>query len=162
MASLGGSKARPDSVNNRVLIGQFTTNGLFCYKLNIQIGTPLGVTESYVADSAVGSEILMPLLQNCWNPLTLNVKETTIPSSPFAVYPNPANTTITIDFNSSKENNIGYKIYDITGKVLMDKEPVVISGRYIEHVNLSSLPSGLYFVELLQNGKTFHKKIVKN
>src|SRR5687767_2568245 len=49
-AALGGSKG-PDTVDNRVLIGQFTTKGIFSFKLNIQIGTPSGGVENYVAEN---------------------------------------------------------------------------------------------------------------
>lgn len=51
----------PDS-SNKVLIGQFTTNGLFSFKLNIQIGTPAGTSENYVASDPTGEEIIMPSL----------------------------------------------------------------------------------------------------
>lgn len=56
IASLNGSVGGFPSTN-RVLIGQFTTNGLFHYELNIQIGTPTGGTEKYVAQNPTGAEI---------------------------------------------------------------------------------------------------------
>lgn len=48
--------------NNRVLIGQFTTEGIFSFQLNVQIGTPLGGTEQYVAMNPVSSEKLLSSL----------------------------------------------------------------------------------------------------
>ncbi len=57
-ASLSGSVG-PDA-NNRVLIAQITTDGVFHYELNIQIGTPSGGTQQYVALNPVGSEISIP------------------------------------------------------------------------------------------------------
>lgn len=57
-ASLYGSIG-PDSLhNNQVLIGQFTTNGVFSFEFNIQLGTPFGGVENYVARNPTGSEIL--------------------------------------------------------------------------------------------------------
>ena len=47
---------------NRVLIAQMTTNGIFHYELNIQIGTPTGGTQRYVAQNPTGSEISIPSL----------------------------------------------------------------------------------------------------
>ncbi len=42
---------------NRVLIGQFTTDGIFRFELNIQIGTPTpGVSEKYVSSNPTGTE----------------------------------------------------------------------------------------------------------
>jgi hypothetical protein len=61
-AVLGGATGPIPSVN-KILIGQFTTNGTFSFKLNIQIGTPTpGVSQNYVAENATGSEILFPAL----------------------------------------------------------------------------------------------------
>ncbi len=45
---------------NRVLIAQLTTNGELSFKLNIQIGTPDGKVENYVAENSVVNEILFP------------------------------------------------------------------------------------------------------
>ncbi|MEP7264783.1 MAG: Ig-like domain-containing protein [Bacteroidota bacterium] len=59
-ASLNGSFG--PLANNKVLIAQITTDGVFHYELNIQIGTPLGGTENYVASAPVGTEISIPSL----------------------------------------------------------------------------------------------------
>ncbi|MBK9800949.1 MAG: hypothetical protein IPP56_14900 [Bacteroidetes bacterium] len=57
-ASLYGSIG-PDSLhNNQVLIGQFTTDGVFSFEFNIQLGTPFGGVENYVARNPNGTEIL--------------------------------------------------------------------------------------------------------
>ncbi len=45
-----------DPQTNRVLIGQFTTEGVFSFELNIQLGTPTGGTEQYVAKNPIGNE----------------------------------------------------------------------------------------------------------
>ena len=42
---------------NRILIAQITTDGVFSFELNLQIGTPDGGTENYVARKPVGNEI---------------------------------------------------------------------------------------------------------
>jgi chitodextrinase len=48
---------------NRILIGQFTTNGVFTFELNIQIGTPTpGVSEKYVASNPLTGEFTIPSL----------------------------------------------------------------------------------------------------
>lgn len=60
-ASMNGSVG-PDSVDNKVLIAQITTNGVFTFKLNIQIGTPYHGVEQYVAENPKGEEILLPSL----------------------------------------------------------------------------------------------------
>jgi hypothetical protein len=59
-ASLGGAVG--PSPANRILIAQITTEGIFSFELNIQIGTPEGGVENYVARNATGNEILSPEL----------------------------------------------------------------------------------------------------
>lgn len=56
LASLGGVKG-PLADSNRVLIAQLTTNGTLSFEINIQLGTPSGETEQYVAKNPEGSEI---------------------------------------------------------------------------------------------------------
>lgn len=59
-AVLGGSVG-PIPSTNKILIGQFTTDGAFSFKINVQIGTPTpGVSQNFVAENATGNEILFP------------------------------------------------------------------------------------------------------
>lgn len=59
-ASFGGAIGPPP--HNKVLIAQLTTNGELSFELNIQIGTPTGGVENYVARNPVEKEILFPEL----------------------------------------------------------------------------------------------------
>jgi hypothetical protein len=79
-ASLNGSTG-PVAADNRVLIAQITTNGCFSFKLNIQIGTPSGGVQSYVANSPVGSEIVLPSLTYTTTPAAPSVSISAAPSS---------------------------------------------------------------------------------
>lgn len=60
IAALGGATGL--DTTNIVLIGQFTTNGVLQYQLNVQIGTPTGGTENYVASNPTGSEVTRSFL----------------------------------------------------------------------------------------------------
>ena len=62
ISSLSHSKGAD---SNKVFLGQFTTDGQFCYNLNIQITSPAGVAQKYVASNAQAGEILMPSLSGC-------------------------------------------------------------------------------------------------
>ena len=59
-ACMGGA-AGPNA-ENKVLIGQFTTDGDFSFALNIQIGTPAGTVENYVAEKPMEAEIRLPCM----------------------------------------------------------------------------------------------------
>jgi len=51
------------TAENRLLLGQFTTDGIFSFELNIQIGTPVPqVSQNYVTSNPVLNEITIPSL----------------------------------------------------------------------------------------------------
>ncbi len=70
IASLGGSTG--PNLENIVLIGQFTTEGIFSFKLNVQIGTPSGETEKYVAENPSADEKHISSLVGYFNPNAAN------------------------------------------------------------------------------------------
>ncbi len=52
------------TAENRVLLGQFTTDGVFSFEFNIQIGTPTpGVSQKYVVSSPINGEKTIPSLK---------------------------------------------------------------------------------------------------
>ncbi len=164
-ASLNGSKGF-DTVANKVLIGQFTTDGIFSFKLNIQIGTPTGGVENYVADSAVGNEIVLSCLT--YVSLVDTVIDTTgvgiindLVSSAFSVYPNPTNEFVTVTYNHSKSSAY-YTLLDISGKVLAYKKLDGAAIKNSELIDLSMLANGIYIMQLSADGITTNKKIIKN
>ena len=59
-ACLNGAVGLDSAGSNRLLIGQFTTDGDFSFELNIQIGTPYGGVENYVARNPLNNEIVLP------------------------------------------------------------------------------------------------------
>jgi hypothetical protein len=60
VAALGGAVG-PTAANS-VLIGQFTTTGVFHFELNCQIGGPGGSVQNFVASNPVLNEITIPSL----------------------------------------------------------------------------------------------------
>ena len=158
-ASLNGSVGA--DTTNKVLIAQITTDGVLYFELNIQLGTPGGGTENYVANNATGNEIMFGGLTFT----SAGMSTTDIASSgpSFNVYPNPIKDRITLEINSSKQGSANrYVIYDVQGNVIVQKELGTSLERYVENVDLSSLPSGLYVVTLTSGEVTTHKKIIKN
>lgn len=73
-------------------------------------------------------------------------------SQEITVGPNPTNSSITF-FNVEKISDKSVQVFDLTGNLVLKSELIG------DKVDLSSLPAGVY---LLQLGKSFTKKIVKN
>jgi len=88
ISSLNGSIG--PTATNRVLLGQFTTDGVFRFELNIQVGSPSGVAEKYVASNAgAGETVLESLTLAPNNPPTVSV---TSPANNAAIITGTATT----------------------------------------------------------------------
>ncbi|MEO8761169.1 MAG: T9SS type A sorting domain-containing protein [Bacteroidia bacterium] len=160
-ASLSGSTG--PTATNRVLIGQITTDGSFSFMLNLQIGTPTaGVAENWVANSPVGNEGTHPSLTYSYTPMLAGINSYQNGDASFSVYPNPTLDAITIDVNKTTQSaNNTYTVYGVDGKVVVTKNLGMISNRYQERIDLSTVAPGLYFVELSLDGVRSTKKVVK-
>ncbi|MGZ4042937.1 MAG: T9SS type A sorting domain-containing protein [Bacteroidia bacterium] len=158
VASLTGSMG--PTATNRVLVGQFTTNGIFHFELNVQLGTPTaGGVENYVASSPTGSEFTDPTLTYT-TPVTLNIPDNTTPAAAsVSVYPSPATENVKIDITSSSAiKNSSYRIINYLGDVVEEST----LNNYQTTIGVQQLPSGIYFVEVNLDGVKTTKKIIKN
>ena|ERR1700757_1220445 len=162
LASLNGSVG--PTATNRVLIGQITTDGVFCFTLNVQLGTPsAGVAENWVASNPTGSQGTHPSLSYCYTPNFSGINSHKNSSESFSVYPNPTTDAITIDVTKTTQGaDNSYTVYGVDGKVVLTKKIGSISDRYQERVDLSSVAPGLYFIELSLDGVKSTKKVIKN
>ncbi len=87
---------------------------------------------------------------------TLNIGE--ISFSDVFMYPNPVKDVLYVNISNSIFNsNVGLKVYDVSGRVVIVKESVK---NKIE-LNVSSLTTGVYFIHLIDDGKLFKKVFVK-
>lgn len=70
------------------------------------------------------------------------------------LYPNPTSKSFCI---SGFEDRADLILTDMSGKVMLAKQ---VSNKEI--VSISSLPNGIYIVQLITNTKVINKKLVKN
>lgn len=59
-ACMGKGSQGADSLSNKILIAQLTTDGKLSYQLNLLIGTPDGKSEKYVAHNPIEGEFTHP------------------------------------------------------------------------------------------------------
>lgn len=64
------------------------------------------------------------------------------------VYPNPSNGIINVSFNVDQESVLQMKIYDLTGRIMHQKESQANTGINIVPLSLTSLDTGMYLLEL--------------
>ena len=158
-ASVNGSVG-PDPVVNQVLLMQITTDGEFCFNLNLQIRNQItfGV-ENYVASNPIGNEIMFAGLTYC---STTGIDDY-YSSFGLNLFPNPSNGIVMLEISPmeiSKESS--FKVFDLTGREVMSADLGEVSGIYKSEINLNELPNGFYFVEVSLDGSTQTVRVVKN
>jgi hypothetical protein len=153
----------PDTTN-KVLIAQITTDGVLSFELNIQVGTPEGGTEQFVARDPSGLETqLASLTYNSLFAGIENPKAKIDKTDMLSVFPNPTNGKFTLKVKSETTNSIQhYVIYNCIGDVILNKDIKNTSGNFTDNIDLSSYPNGLYFVEVSVDGYKLTSKLVKN
>jgi hypothetical protein len=163
VAALGGTSGV--TASNMILLGQFTTDGEFSFKLNVQLGTPtVGGSEIYVATDAITGETQdSSLMYTSVPPIdTSSLPENLKNPTTFSVYPNPTTDEFTIFVSNSLGNaSDNYVLQDITGTTVLSSKLLKDVNNFARKVNVSTLPSGVYFLTVSLNNSVSTKKIVK-
>ena len=77
------------------------------------------------------------------------------------IYPNPSKGIFTIE--SDSKTNISYSLYAMDGKLVHPKKEVSRNGgKIVEKVNVSDVPSGVYIIQVDQEGQNISKKLMIN
>ncbi len=157
VAALGGVEGT--TATNHVLLGQFTTDGEFCFSLNIQIATPVqGESQIFVAESPSGDEILDSTLTYCSNAIIDFVRESKFAQkNGFQLYPNPCENVITVLKDASLVNMTNLSISDLTGRVVYSSAFSSLA----QQINTTEFANGIYMVRAENNGRVETLKFVK-
>jgi hypothetical protein len=164
-ACLAGTHG-PNLDTNRVLIAQITTNGVFSFQMNIQIGDSAGNAHDYVYSNPTGSEMLFTGLSYT-SPIPANnaaVIENGLVPVTYALYPNPVTNMLAVILSSpTDDNDYQIRISDLLGQVVFEKKLSGIPGSYAEHLDVSALASGAYLFSIhTKEGFTSSRKLIKN
>jgi hypothetical protein len=73
------------------------------------------------------------------------------------LFPNPSSGNITIEISNYSIQYSHFRIYNLQGKLLLDK-PIENEK---QHIDLESLNSGIYFYEINFNGELIRDKLIK-
>jgi hypothetical protein len=77
----------------------------------------------------------------------------------FEVFPNPNEGEFEVRLAGKPSAKISMTMITVSGQVIMTKEVEGFNGAYQEALNMSELPSGLYFLQVKTDGETMQKKI---
>ena len=161
IATLGGMEGATSS--NHVLLGQFTTNGDFGFKLNLQLLTPIpGESEVYVAETPTGTQLTDTTLTYNSNPNGgVGIEETVASaalSMDYTVYPNPTSETFAIrQTGNMTQSNYDYTVTDLSGKTVLAGH----SNAKTTQVDATNLQTGIYLVTMTQDGIVSTSKLIK-
>ncbi len=78
-----------------------------------------------------------------------------------SVYPNPATDNLNIDITTEKSSNPEVQILNSFGQVVYSEIYTINSGQNTVKMNISELPSGIYFVRATFGNESIIKKFVK-
>ena len=167
IAALGGIVGV--TAENRVMLGQFTTDGVFSFKLNIQLGTPqVGGSENYVAEDPSATEFTdstliyvseSDVIVDTTDTSTVAIHEImSVNDWTAAAYPNPFNNEVVLLNNSLSMAAMQIEVVDVLGqRVLIDR----FYGNQIR-IQTSAWSNGVYMVHLKQSGKSRVLRLVKS
>ena len=161
ISTLGGVEGV--TASNHVLIGQFTTNGDFSFKLNLQILTPVpGESQIFVADTPTGTELTDTSLTYNSNPNGgVGIEESIAAalSIDYQIYPNPTSESFAIrQFGNMSQSNYDYTVTDLSGKTVVAGH----SNSQVTNVDTTALQTGIYIVTMSQDGILSTCKLIKN
>ncbi len=161
-SSLNGSRG-VDTTQNIVLIGQFTTDGVFEFELNLQIRnqTTLGV-ENYVARNPVGTEILFDDLIHIDSlGFMSGVTDVFLLNDKVTVFPNPTSGLVSIELDANVEltgTKNQYILTSIDGSALS----MGIIENHLVTLDMTSMAPGVYLFSMeLSDGSRFTSKIIR-
>ena len=75
-------------------------------------------------------------------------------------YPNPSNGHFNVSFNSELEQKCLISIYDISGRLMMERNIETVQGNNLIEMNVPSLSSGVYLMRL--SGTSINKQLRLN
>lgn len=156
VAALGGMQGLTPS--NMVLIGQFTTDGVFTFKMNLQLGTSVaGGSEIWVAENPLAGEFQDSTLIYTSQPDTTGNGIDILSLNGLSVFPNPAQDILHVghDVLHGKMNQI--IISDLTGRIV-SQSPAY--GRQSE-IDVSEFAEGIYVVSLMNDSGSISKRFIK-
>ena len=77
-----------------------------------------------------------------------------------SVYPNPTNSDVTIEFESSINSNIKIGVYNTLGQEVFSQQINSLLGQFKQEIDLKYFSEGIYIVNVIsENGKLFTKRI---
>jgi hypothetical protein len=76
------------------------------------------------------------------------------------LFPNPTSGELNIQLNTDSEEPAFVKVYTLDAKLVSEKQELNVTNNGITTINLSHIPQGIYYVELVQGEQIIRERIV--
>lgn len=133
-------------LNENVLSTQFTATESGNYSVTATFSNGQRVTSNSMLISATCTDVTSSSTNTSD---AFSVKKT---SNAFA-YPNPAKTSVTINFSVNQNGKYVFELTEINGKVLLHKEVNVLKGTNNIQIDLNRYAKGIYFINIIDTEK---------
>jgi hypothetical protein len=82
----------------------------------------------------------------------------------YTIFPNPFSANLNIEFNSTKNNSISIVIFDINGRIVINKNLDIVSGYNNININTNNIAKGTYALKIATKDDSINisTKIIKN
>jgi hypothetical protein len=76
-------------------------------------------------------------------------------------FPNPGNGILQLDLKTAEKGDLQVILYNSRGATVFEETIRDFEGRYSREIDFASHEAGTYFLQVLQNGKSFSRKVIK-
>ena len=76
--------------------------------------------------------------------------------------PNPASSSVTVQFDAFAEGDAQLYIYDLIGQKMLEEKLSVLNGNNQYTINLNNYPKGTYMVKVVYSGNERNSKLIVN
>lgn len=103
------------------------------------------------------------VLQSAWKDISTATGITSVIDNKgiYAVYPNPAVDLLNVKFITGANESIFIRILDINGKEVLTQNAQANTNTNYTTIDVSNIPSGVYFVQLQTRSQTYTSKFFK-
>ena len=140
------------------LIKYSTTSAATYYVKVYGYGGANSATACYTLKVSTGSTAFAPEYAD---PVTtLNTSDAVAIEPALKLFPNPAKTSVTVEYMSSTKNKVSMSVYNMAGQQMFTMYSTAMEGLNTEHINTEMLSNGNYIFEVNNNGETQRKEFI--
>lgn len=89
-----------------------------------------------------------------------NGTATDMQQAKLSVFPNPTKGIAQVSYTATNQAAVQMNLTDLTGKIIFSQQLSDFDGFYLEQMDLTAYPEGIYFLNIIQDGVVQTEKIV--